>query len=169
MSDTEVQKVPIKFLADPGHFLALGCGSGLIRPAPGTWGTVLAVVLWWALLSGAGLAVYLGVILAAAAFGVWASGRTADALGVEDHSAIVWDEFVGLWIACIALPSGWLWLLAAFVLFRVFDILKPWPVGWLDRNIKGGWGIMLDDLAAGFLALVVIQLVAWGLSATGTI
>lgn len=166
MSDVNV---PVKFLMDPGHFLALGCGSGLIKTAPGTWGSLLALLLWWTLLSSAGWLVYLVVIVLAAGVGVWISNRTAEALGTEDHSAIVWDEFVGLWIACFALPSGWLWVVVAFGLFRLFDILKPWPVGWCDRQVKGGLGIMLDDIVAGALALVVIQLAVWIPSAVGTI
>jgi len=161
--------VPLKFLADPGHFLALGCGSGLGKPAPGTWGSLLALLLWWVLFSDAGLLIFLVAIFVATGFGVWACGRTAKALGTEDHSAIVWDEFVGLWIACFALPGGWVWAAVAFALFRLFDIWKPWPVGWCDRNVKGGWGIMLDDVVAGLLALATVQLAAWILYAAGTI
>lgn len=166
MSDV---KVPIKFLADPGHFLALGCGSGLIKQAPGSWGSLLGLLFWWALFANTNLLAYLVVILVAAGFGVWACERTARALGEEDHSAIVWDEFVGIWIACFALPAGWLWVFVAFGLFRLFDILKPWPVGWCDRQVKGGLGVMLDDIVAGGLALAVIQLAAWIPAVIGTI
>jgi len=83
---------------------------------------------------------------------------------VKDPSSIVWDEFVGMWIALFMLPTGWYWLIAAFVLFRIFDIWKPWPIGWLDINLKGGAGIMLDDVAAGLISLGIIQVAALGLN-----
>jgi phosphatidylglycerophosphatase A len=79
---------------------------------------------------------------------------------VKDPACIVFDEFVGVWIALFMLPAGWLWVVMGFAAFRFFDILKPWPVGWLDRNLAGGWGIMLDDVAAGLMSLVLVQLLA---------
>ncbi len=157
--------VPLRLLADPGHFLALGCGSGLLPPAPGTWGTALAVPLWWALLRPLPLVLYVPLLAMAIGLGIWFCGRTAAALGTEDHPAIVWDEFVGFWLACLALPAGWYWMLAAFLLFRLFDIWKPWPIRQLDRRLKGGLGIMLDDLVAGFFAWLLLQASAWLLSA----
>ena len=82
---------------------------------------------------------------------------------VQDPASIVWDEFVGLWIALFLLPAGWYWLVFGFGLFRFFDILKPWPIGWLDKNLKGGLGIMMDDVAAGLLSLIILQATAYGL------
>ncbi len=158
-----------RLLSDPWHFLALGCGSGLINPGPGTWGSLLGLLFWWALLSGLPPALYALWLLIAVAAGIWLCGRTGAALGQSDHPAIVWDEFAGLWLACLALPQGWYWPLLAFLLFRLLDIFKPWPIRLADQHIGGGWGVMLDDLIAGAFTLVIIQLLAWLLRATGTI
>ncbi|MCW8918209.1 MAG: phosphatidylglycerophosphatase A [Gammaproteobacteria bacterium] len=144
----------------PANLFALGFGSGLAPRAPGTFGTLAALppYLFW--LQGLSLPWFLAVIVLSFLLGIWLCDVTARDLGVHDHPGIVWDEFVGLWISCIALPTGWPWLLAAFVLFRFFDILKPWPIRWLDRKVPGGLGIMVDDLLAGLFALAVIQLAA---------
>ncbi len=141
------------------HFLAFGLGSGLAKKAPGTWGTLVGLAfvpvlhmlpLWLALL----------LIAAAGVFGVWLCGRVASDLGVHDHGGIVWDEFVGIWITLIFLPNTWLWLLLGFVVFRVLDIAKPWPISVLDRNVGGGFGIMIDDILAGVIAAGVLY-AAW--------
>jgi phosphatidylglycerophosphatase A len=96
------------------------------------------------------------------AIGVWLCHGTARDLGLADHPGIVWDEIVGYLITMTAAPAGWTWIVLGFVLFRLFDIWKPWPISWLDRNIKGGLGIMLDDALAGTYACLVLQLIAWG-------
>lgn len=146
----------------PANLFALGFGSGLAPKAPGTFGTLMAVPLYWYLLQGLPLMTYLVVIAVTFAIGIWLCDTSAKNLGVHDHPGIVWDEFVGFWITCIALPAGWIWLLWAFVLFRFFDILKPWPIRWLDSKVPGGLGIMVDDVLAGIYALVLIQLaVLW--------
>lgn len=147
---------------NPVHLLAFGFGSGAATKAPGTWGTLAAVVPYLAL-AQLPLLAYLSVVLLAFIAGVYICGRTAADLGVHDHGGIVWDEFVGLWISLIALPAGWPWLVAGFVLFRIFDIAKPWPIGWADRRVSGGLGIMLDDVLAGFYTLFILQLTAWWL------
>ena len=144
----------------PASFFSLGFGSGLMPKAPGTFGTLVAVPLYWFLLQGLALPWLLAVIAISFVIGIWLCDVTAKNLGVHDHPGIVWDEFVGFWIACIALPSGWIWLLWAFVLFRFFDILKPWPIRWLDKRVPGGLGIMVDDVLAGFYALALLQLAA---------
>lgn len=92
--------------------------------------------------------------------GVWVCGYTARALGVHDHSAVVWDEVVGLWITLAAVAPSWPALLIGFVLFRLFDILKPWPIRWLDRHVQGGLGIMIDDVLAGVFAGLCLWLAA---------
>lgn len=145
-------------LRDPVLLLAHGLGSGLVPRAPGTFGT-LAALLPWFLLAQLALPLYLGVVLLAAIAGVWLCGEAARKMGRDDPSSIVWDEWVGLWIALVGLPLQWPWILAGFVLFRLFDILKPWPVGWLDRRFHGGLGIMLDDIAAGSMAAACLQIV----------
>ena len=150
-----------QILTDPVHFLAFGFGSGLIRPAPGTWGTLMAVPLYL-LIEPLTLWLYLTVVLVAFFAGVWLCDVSARQLGVHDHPGIVWDEFVGLWITLIAAPAGWVWLLLGFLLFRLFDVIKPWPIRRVDRRVHGGLGIMLDDVIAGLFALALLQLAAWG-------
>ncbi len=133
------------------HFLAFGFGTGLAKKAPGTWGTLagLAVMplLYWLPLPLA----LLWIVLASV-FGVWLCGRVAEDLGVPDHGGIVWDEMVGIWLTLILLPNSLLWWVLGFVLFRILDIVKPWPISWLDRRVAGGLGIMLDDMLAGVIA-----------------
>lgn len=149
---------PASVWRNPVHFLAFGFGSGAVRRAPGTWGTLAAVpfVPLWQHLPFTG---YLLVLVVSALVGIWLCGRTARDLGVHDHGGIVWDEFVGYWLTMLLAPPGWLWLLGGFVLFRFFDILKPWPIGWVDRKVHGGLGIMLDDILAGLMALAVLLLI----------
>jgi phosphatidylglycerophosphatase A len=144
-------------LTDPVQFLAFGFGSGLAPRAPGTVGTLAAVPLYL-LFAGQPLWLHALIIVAAALIGVWLCGVASARLGVHDHPGIVWDEFVGLWIACFALPPEWPWLVAAFAVFRVFDIAKPWPISWVDEHAKGGFGIMADDLLAGVFACLTLHL-----------
>ncbi len=144
-------------LSDPAHFLAFGFGAGLAPAAPGTAGTLLAVPMA-AGLHALGAAVYATVLVLGFALGCWAAGRTSRHLGVHDHGGIVWDEVVGYLVTMAVLPNGAGWLMAGFVLFRAFDIIKPWPISWLDRRIGGGCGVMLDDVAAGLAAAASL----WG-------
>ncbi|BCO31370.1 phosphatidylglycerophosphatase A [Thiohalobacter sp. COW1] len=149
----------LHWLKDPRHLLALGFGSGLAPVAPGTFGTLAGAILY-PLIAGLGLPVYLLVVILAFLLGVWVCGYTARALGVHDHSAVVWDEVVGLWITLAAVAPSWPALLIGFVLFRLFDILKPWPIRWLDRHVQGGLGIMIDDVLAGVFAGLCLWLAA---------
>lgn len=144
--------------SDPVLFLAFGFGSGLAPKAPGTAGSVVALLIYYLCMQGLGLASYLGVVLAATAVGVYICHAASAKLGVHDHGGIVWDEFAGLWLALFALPSGLWWPLVGFALFRLFDIWKPFPIGWFDRHIKGGLGIMVDDIIAGTFAFIVLQI-----------
>lgn len=142
-------------LRSPAHLVALGFGSGLFPVGPGTVGTLWSWCVF-VLLEDVLLPVeWAGVIAAAFLAGVWACGRTAREVGVADHSAIVWDEVVAFWIVLLVVPSGWLSQLIAFVLFRFFDIVKPPPIGFADAQVRGGFGIMLDDLIAAFFTLLV--------------
>ncbi len=118
-------------------------------------GTLAAIPLWW-LLAQLPLTSYLIVVLLAAVVGITICGRAAEQMGVHDHGGIVWDEFVGFWIAMAALPITWQSVVLGFILFRLFDILKPWPISWLDKKVSGGFGIMIDDVIAGFAAAAVI-------------
>lgn len=141
---------------NPVHLLAFGFGSGAAPRAPGTAGTLLAVLLYLPMAS-LSWPVYLLVIVTTGLAGIWLCGKTAREMGVHDHGGIVWDEFVGFWITMFLAPPGWLWILFGFVLFRLLDILKPWPIKWIDKHVGGGIGIMLDDVLAGIMAALCIQ------------
>ena len=149
-----------QLLRSPTLLLAFGFGSGLSPKAPGTIGTLAAIPLWW-LLAQLPLSSYLIIVFFSAIIGIYICGAAAKTLGVHDHGGIVWDEFVGFWIAMAALPVSWVSLLLGFVLFRLFDILKPWPISWLDKKVSGGFGIMVDDVIAGFAAAGVIALLGF--------
>ena len=142
-------------LAHPAHFIALGFGAGLAPKAPGTFGTLLGFPLFLALRPLPAWAFWLALALAFA-LGVWACERTGRDLGAADHGAMVWDEVMAFALVLAfapATPLGWV---MAFALFRLFDVTKPWPIRWLDRTVKGGLGVMLDDLAAAILAVLVL-------------
>ena len=153
-----------RVFTDPRYCLAFGFGSGLVPVAPGTAGTVVGVLLYLPL-SLLQPPAYATAVSAVFIVGVFLCDRVAGQLNQRDPSGIVLDEIVGIWIALFVLPPGWYWLLAGFLVFRVFDILKPWPVGLLDRRLQGGLGIMVDDVAAGLYTLLLIQagslLVGW--------
>ena len=137
-------------LSHPAHFIALGFGSGLAPWAPGTFGTLAAVPLFWALRL-ASLPLQILLVIAAFMLGIWACGLTGRHLGQHDSGHIVWDEIAAFLLVMIFTPAGLLWTLYAFALFRLFDILKPFPIAWLDATLQGGLGVMLDDLlAAGY-------------------
>ncbi len=144
-------------MGNPVHLLAFGFGSGLSPKAPGTFGTLVAVPVCLAMQS-LPPAYYLVLTAAAFALGIWLCEQTARDLGVHDHGGIVWDEIVGYLVTMAFAPSGWVWLMVGFMLFRFFDIVKPWPIRWIDRRVKGGFGIMLDDLIAGVFAAVCLAL-----------
>ena len=144
-------------LRNPIHLLATGFGSGLAPRAPGTFHT-LAGIPPWLLLQQLPAPWYWLVMVAAFALGVHVCGRTARDMGVHDHGALVWDEFVGLWLTLAAAPVHWFWVVTGFVIFRVLDILKPWPIRWFDRNLQGGLGVMADDVVAGLLGLAMLHI-----------
>lgn len=146
-------------LRDPGHLLALGFGSGLAPRAPGTFGTLAAIPVYL-LCAPLPPALYLLMVAAAFALGVYLCGRTARALGVHDHPGIVWDEVVGYLLTMAFAPPGWPWIVLGFVCFRLFDIWKPWPIRAFDRSVHGGLGIMLDDVLAGAAAAGVMFVAA---------
>lgn len=146
-------------LARPAHFLALGFGSGLITPAPGTWGTLaalpLAALLLWLGIGGGALAL---LTLPLFLLGIWLCDVTGRALGVADSGHIVWDEIVAMLLVLALVPATPLWWLLAFAAFRLFDIVKPWPIRWLDRHVHGGFGVMLDDAVAALFATLLLRL-----------
>lgn len=138
---------------------AQGFGVGRMPWAPGTFGTLLAIPLYLAL-SPLGLAWYALVVALLFLVGVWLCGVADQVLGTSDHGSIVWDEIVGYLVTMLAAPGGWSWIVGGFVLFRLFDIWKPWPIRLIERRVGGGLGVMLDDLIAAAFAWVALQLVA---------
>lgn len=152
-----------QIFSDPVLFFAFGMGSGLSPWAPGTMGSLLAVAMYpLVFMQGWGHAVFLTFILLTTLVGIYLCGEASKRLGVHDHSGIVWDEFVGQWIALWLAPATWTGWLAAFVLFRLFDIWKPFPIGWLDKRVHGGFGIMIDDVVAGLFAAGILYILPVG-------
>lgn len=158
MSEQQLQ--PSTIFRSPIHFLAFGFGSGLAPKAPGTVGTIVAVLLYL-LCQSLDLLSYSLLTAAICIAGIWICGKSSEMLGVHDHGGIVWDEFAGYFVTMIAAPPGWIWIVVGFVLFRLFDILKPWPIKWADQQVEGGLGIMLDDIIAGLASFAVLQVVAY--------
>ncbi len=147
---------------DPEVVLVCGLGSGFAPKAPGTFGSLAALLIWWFALGHLSLAVQLCTIAVVTAVGTWLTRRVQARYQVSDPGAIVIDEFAGQWIALLFAPFTLWGMLAAFALFRLFDIWKPWPVGALEKGVPGAFGVMVDDLAAGAMALVVLQFTLLG-------
>lgn len=159
-SDELLVKPGWRFIfSHPAHLLSFGFGSGLARKAPGTFGTLAAFPLYWALsrrLTDLGLVV---VIVLAFALGILVCDKTGKALGAADYGGIVWDEIVAFMLVLFFTPPGWAWSLLAFVLFRIFDIVKPPPIRYFDSNWHGGLGVMFDDLLAAGYALLCMAVI----------
>lgn len=146
-----------QIVKDPILLLAFGFGSGLSKKMPGTLGTLAAVPIYLLLIQGPGW-VYLAVTITSILVGIAICDKAAQKLQVHDYGGIVWDEIAGFLITMCWLPFSWQGLLAGFALFRFFDIVKPWPIKWLDRHVEGGFGIMLDDVVAALFAAVLMRI-----------
>lgn len=142
-------------LSHPAHLLSFGFGAGLVPVAPGTWGALLGLLLERILHPLVGDGVFLLGVAIAFVVGIWAVRVTGEVLGVSDHGAIVWDEVVAMALVAAMFPGQLAAQAGMFLLFRLLDIWKPGPVGWADRHVKGGLGVMLDDLVAAGLALFI--------------
>ncbi len=154
------QNVKQIVLRNPIHILSFGFGAGFSPIAPGTIGTLIAIPIYLVLASFS-IIIYISFIIIMFITGCWASRRTADALGVPDHPGIVIDEIVGYLVTMLLVPLTWYWVVLGFLLFRIFDIWKPWPISQVDRHLKGGVGIMLDDLIAAIYSLLSLHIVVW--------
>ena len=152
-----------KYIQSIIYYLAIGFGTGRLPKAPGTYGTLCGVLIYLPL-SMLSLPLYLAITGLVIIAGIGICGYAARQLGEHDHPSIVWDEIAGFLVSMIAAPQGIVWIVLGFGLFRLFDILKPWPIRWLDRQVTGGLGIMLDDVAAGLAASVCLQAIAYSLS-----
>jgi phosphatidylglycerophosphatase A len=165
--DEGVPRLSRSAWADPAVFLVTGFASGYLSPAPGTWGSLVALAIWWLLLAGLPWHVQLGVVAATVLIGTVLTHWVNRRYRVHDDPRIVIDEFAGLWLALLGAPATFLGGVAGFLLFRIIDIAKVWPVGWADRRVSGAIGVMLDDLLAGALTLAVLQLAYRLLDAAG--
>ncbi len=145
-------------LKHPAHLIAFGFGAGLMPKAPGTWGTLVAIPFYFLALRFGGTPAVLTCALLLFGIGIWASAVAGKALGVADHGGIVIDEIAAFVLVLAFTPQGLLWLVMAFVLFRIFDITKPWPIRYFDRTLKGGFGVMFDDLLAAIAAIAILTL-----------
>ncbi|WP_273384465.1 phosphatidylglycerophosphatase A [Actinobacillus porcinus] len=154
MTENPLSRIRLK---NPIHFLAVGLGSGLIRPAPGTWGSLAGLIIGVLLLPIMGNISFVILTALSFALGCYLCQKTADDMGVHDHGSIVWDEFVGVWICLLFVPEiNWYWSFIAFVVFRFFDILKPYPIKIFDEKLENGFGIMIDDVLAAIYGAIVI-------------
>jgi phosphatidylglycerophosphatase A len=139
------------------HFCATGFGAGLIPFAPGTMGTLIAIP-FYLLIYKLPLIFYAILLILSFTIGIWLCKEASKSLITHDHPSIVWDEMVGFWLTMFAIPFSGLNILLGFLAFRLFDIQKPWPISWVDKNIKNGLGIMLDDVLAAIYANLILQL-----------
>lgn len=144
---------------NPLYFIAFGFGSGLMPIAPGTFGTLAAIPIYL-MMVGLSWPWYLCLIVIAFIMGVFVCDKVTSELGVQDYSGIVWDEVVGFLITMFMAPVGIVWVVLGFGLFRLFDIWKPQPIRWVDKHVQGGFGIMVDDVLAGLLALAIMQIIS---------
>lgn len=147
-------------LRHPAHFIALGFGSGLAPKGPGTFGTLVALPLFGLLLLLPEVS-HLPILALLFLLGIPLCGITGRNLGVSDHGSIVWDEIVAFMLVLEFTPKAWEWWLCAFLLFRLFDIWKPFPIRTLDRQVHGGFGVMLDDVLAAIYAIAVLKGTQW--------
>jgi len=159
-SDESTIKPDFRFmLSHPAHMLSLGFGSGLAHKAPGTFGTLVAFPIYWYLAQHLTDVLFLCVLICAYAVGVWVCDITGKALGESDFGGIVWDEIVAFVLVLFFTPPGWEWSLLAFVLFRFFDVIKPQPIRYFEVKLKGGQGVMFDDLLAAGYALLCLAVI----------
>lgn len=153
----KLNTVPAEVWQKPSYFIAFGLGSGAFPYAPGTVGTLMAIPIylllqplpWW---------LYTILVIIATVLSMWLCDVLSKEIGVHDHQGMVIDEFIGYWVTMIAAPKGWIWVVMGFVLFRFFDIIKPPPINYIDKYVGGGIGIILDDVVAGLMALIVMQI-----------
>ncbi len=162
MTNTSIFNPTFKFLtAHPAHIFALGFGSGLLPKAPGTFGTLMALPLFW-IIADFSIPIKLSIIAVLFVLGIYFCNQTGKAIGIADHPSIVWDEIVGMLLVLTFTPPHWAFWVAAFLLFRFFDIWKPFPIRQVDRKMKNGFGVMFDDiLAAVYASICMFALTVW--------
>ncbi len=156
----KLNHAPKSIWHNPIHFIACGFGAGAMPIMPGTFGTLIAIPIYL-LFAPLASPIYIGIVVAMFLLGIWLCEVTGKDFNVPDHGAMVWDEIVGFLLVMIYVPTTWYTILIGFVLFRLFDIIKPPPIKWLDQKIKGGFGVMLDDVVAAVFAWIILQALLW--------
>ncbi|HSW69007.1 MAG TPA: phosphatidylglycerophosphatase A [Gammaproteobacteria bacterium] len=155
-----VPPIPDSIWHKPSHFIAFGFGTGAIPYAPGTFGT-LAAIPFYLLFSYLPLAVYIFLVVLIALGSMWLCERVSREIKVKDHQGMCLDEIVGFLVTMTGAPHGLIWIVLGFILFRIFDIWKPWPINFVDKHVSGGFGMILDDVLAGILSLVILKFLSW--------
>src|SRR3990167_5951487 len=155
-----IPPIPDAIWQNPLYFIAFGLGSGAIPFAPGTFGTLMAIP-FYLLLQSLSLSFYLLFVFLFIVFSIWISERVSREIHIHDHPGMCIDEFAGFFVTMINAPLGWPWIMLGFLLFRLFDIWKPWPIRFIDQKISGGIGIVLDDVLAGLYGCIIVQVIGY--------
>lgn len=155
--DYIVPPIPNSIWTNPLHFIAFGFGTGAIPIAPGTFGTIIAIPIYL-FLTTYSHTFYFIFLVAFIIFSIWISDKVSKEINIHDHQGMNIDEIVGYLVTMFRAPYGWGWILLGFVLFRFFDIVKPWPIRQVDEKLQGGFGMILDDVLAGIYSLIIIQI-----------
>lgn len=160
MRDYHVPPLPESVWKNPWHFIAFGFGSGTLPIAPGTFGTLMAVPFYLVMQHWSNLTYFIVIFIAMLA-SMWLCTKVSREIGIEDHQGMCIDEFIGYWVTMFAAPQGIVWIITGFILFRLFDIWKPFPIGYVDDKMQSGAGMILDDVLAGVYACIILHLLAW--------
>ncbi len=160
MRDYTAQPVPRSVWEKPSHFIAFGFGSGAVPFAPGTFGTLMAIPFYLAMQS-LSHNMYLFLVILITLASMWLCNKVTQEINIHDHSGMCLDEIVGYLVTMYAAPHGLIWIILGFLFFRLFDIWKPWPINYIDKQVSGGIGIILDDVLAGIYSLMVLRILAW--------
>ena len=160
MRNYTVPPIPASIWKNPLHFIAFGFGVGALPIAPGTFGTLIAIPFYLALQFFSTFT-YLIILIFITLISMWICDKVSKEINVPDHQGMCLDEIVGFLVTMYAVPHGLKWVVLGFVLFRVFDIWKPWPIRLLDERVHGGIGIILDDVVAGIFSCLILHILAW--------
>jgi len=159
MRQYSVPTIPDSIWKNPWHFIAFGFGSGAIPIAPGTFGTLFAIP-FYLLLQPLPILFYIFITILIILGSSLLCDRVSKEISIHDHQGMCLDEIVGFLVTMIGVPYGIIWILAGFILFRFFDIVKPWPINYIDQKIHGGFGMILDDVVAGIFSACLLQIIS---------
>ncbi len=160
MRNYTVPPIPTTVWQKPLHFIAFGFGSGALPIAPGTFGTLVAVPFYLALRAFP-VSIYIFLVILIALASMWICERVSKEIKIDDHQGMCLDEIVGFLVTMIGAPHNFIWIIVGFLLFRFFDIFKPWPINYIDTHVHGGIGMILDDVCAGIFSLIILKFLSW--------